>query len=69
MSERMTRKRALRVLIDEAAKSVAGTGVGIREAVSEKRTALVVSAIRKLHKEAFGWEVTSSDLINRGIYE
>lgn len=68
MSQRkISRKAALCVLIHEAGLSAAGTGVGIRETLTEERRELVALSIVKLWKEAHGFEPDSNVLFPYGL--
>jgi hypothetical protein len=68
MSERrMTRADALKVLIREAAKAVAGSGVGIREDLTESRRMDVARAVQRLHREAYGFEAGADTFFNAGL--
>ncbi len=63
----MTRKKALQILMENAAENVRGQGCGIRPAHSEQKSALVRDAIIRLWKEAYSWDIRSADLFNIGL--
>lgn len=69
MSKRnMTKRAALTVLIEEAAKAVSGTGCGIREPVTVARRGSVVSAIRRLWRDVYQRDVDDAALGNMGLW-
>ena len=54
----MTKKRALRILIQAGVNDITGSGLGYRNTSDEWRVT-VSDAIRKLYKDAHGQEVDS----------
>lgn len=63
----MTRNGAVRILIRNAARSVAGTGTGIRPRTTDQEAAEVKEAIRKMYFEAYGLHPADSDFFNLGL--
>lgn len=64
----MTKREALQILIDHAARNVAGVGCGIRPEISKDELARVVEAMSIAWREAYGFEMQHDDLFNRGIH-
>lgn len=65
----MTKKQALKVLIENAAANVAGAGCGLRAEVTRERQEVVRDAIAKWYESAYGFPLYKSALINMGLPE
>jgi len=52
----MTKKKALQILIQSSLKDIRGAGRGIRSTTDEWRKE-VKEAIRKLHPDAYGYQI------------
>ena len=63
----MTKRRAMQVLIQHAARNCSGSGTGIRSLPSDADQREVAQAIYKLFPEAYGRRPYGSDLFNLGI--
>lgn len=63
----MTHKEALQILIQEAAKNVVGSGVGIREEVTGDKKMRVAQAIRKEYERAYGYAPDRGTFYNLGL--
>jgi hypothetical protein len=63
----MTKRKALQVLIEHAARDCVGAGVGIRSNPKEEQILLVAQAVCKVHKEAYGVDADKNDLFNLGL--
>ena len=59
----MTKRDALRILIESGSRDLRGQGLGMR-CTTETWREKVREAIRKLFKDAYGYEMTSSDEFN-----
>lgn len=64
----MTKREALILLLDHAARNVAGVGCGIRPSLDRDELAKVVEAMSIVWPDAYGYEMAPSDLFNRGIH-
>jgi hypothetical protein len=64
----MTKKEATRILITHAARSVSGTGAGLRSSTQEYEKNQVREAIIKLWSDGkYGYGPTESYLFNLGL--
>ncbi len=63
----MTRRRALQVLIEHAARDVGGVGQGVRPGATEEQKRDVRRAVRVFYKDAFGFTRGDNDLRNLGL--
>lgn len=64
----MTKRDALILLLDHAARNVAGVGCGIRPPLDKDELAAVVEAMSIIWPQVYGYEMQPSDLFNRGIH-
>lgn len=63
----MTKREALRILIDHAVRDVAGTGCGIRAPLTNEEQRRVVEAMSVIWPQVYGYPLGDNDLFNRGI--
>lgn len=63
----MTRRRALEVLVEHAARNVAGAGHGMRPEVSIETCELVRDAVVRLWPEIYNYPVNNLALRNLGL--
>lgn len=63
----MTRREALRILFEAAAKDAAGVGTGIRSLPTEKRRLEIAQAIKLLWRKAYDFDPQDSDFLNMGL--
>jgi hypothetical protein len=63
----MTKREALQILIENAAKNVAGAGCGLREPASDKRTKEVRTEVEKWWKDAYSFDLDDSQIRNLGL--
>jgi len=63
---KLTKKRALEILIKTASNDIGGQEFGYRSTSNEWRET-VSNTIRKLYKDAYGRNITSSDEYNLHI--
>jgi len=66
--KRVTKGAALATLIEEAGRSVAGSGVGIREALTEKRRDETARAMVRLWEEGYGYPPDRYSLARWGLH-
>jgi hypothetical protein len=59
----MTKKEAIKTLIQSAHRDIRGSGMGYRS-TSEEWREKVRQAIEMLWKDAYGWEMSESDKFN-----
>jgi len=59
--------RAMQILIDHAARNVAGTGCGVRPEIKEKEIKEVREAIKRVWSFAYKHEFNEQEFYNRGI--
>jgi len=59
----MTKKEAIKILIESACRDIIGSGKGIRDTTNEWREK-VRQAIKKLWKEVYGRDMTESEKFN-----
>ena len=64
---RMTKKRALQVVLEAAFKYCEGSGVGLRSVYSDERKRELVTAAIRLWGDAYDWPLTDSYLGNYGL--
>jgi hypothetical protein len=64
---RMTKKRALRVVLEAALKYCEGSGVGLRSVYSDDRKRELIAAATKLWGDAYDWPLTEGHLSNFGL--
>ncbi len=63
----MTKREALQILMDNAARNLAGVGRGIRPSISNEQKMKVIEAIIKIHPDAYGFPADNSYFYNRGL--
>lgn len=66
-TRRMTKRRALHVLMHHAARDVAGVGQGIRPGATDDEKRDVAAAVRALYPDAYGFVAIERDLLNLGL--
>lgn len=64
---RMTRRRALQILIEHAARDVSGVGPSIRPGATTEEKVNVRQAITVFYRDAYGFEPSANDLRNLGL--
>ncbi len=62
----MTKKEALRTLIQSSCKDIIGTGMGVRSTSDEWRTK-VQNAIVVIYKDAYGHSLGPNEAFNMGL--
>lgn len=63
----MTKRRALQILIENAAANIRGTSQGIRPEKSREQRAEVRAAIEKIYQDGYGYPFGPNEAYNLGL--